>query len=164
MYTFIDERRTSAASIESIIFAGDYIPAPTQNKEQPLVGLRIEPTANYAPFICQGAATRIQVPPKKTIHPWDDILEIDKQKPFLAMYRISSRIDSLLSQAQFIQIERDLNSFDITEASVELLVSILSTTAAAKSRLPARERFFNRVSMRVHSRGEFKVGLLDGLE
>ena len=97
------------------------------------------------------------------IHIWQDVIDIDQVKPFLSMYKVSSKIEELLSNGKYAFIDNALNSFDVNVTSVGLLVSILSTTSFAKSHLPSRALFFQRVKTRIVARGEDKPGLLDGL-
>ncbi len=48
--------------------------------------------------------------------------------------------------------------------SADMLLGLLTATLPARSRLSCRKTFFSEVEMVLRDRGEFKDGLLTGLE
>lgn len=125
--------------------------------KEPFIYLPIEQSLSLPDGVSMGRAWI------NSTHPWQDILDIDQEKPFLAMYKVSSSIDGLLSDGKYALIDNALSSLDVNLTSVGFLISILSSTYYAKSHLPSRPYFFQKVSTRVVTRGENKPGLLDGL-
>jgi hypothetical protein len=80
------------------------------------------------------------------------------------MYLASSRIDEMFRSGHFEEVESALLTFNVDKASPSLLVSMLSSTLAAKDRLPTRHDFFKRAKKSLKNRGALKEGLLNGLE
>lgn len=77
---------------------------------------------------------------------------------------IFDQVDEMLLADEFDRVNQLLIDTTTVEFSVELLLGILTATLPAKSRLPNRCEFFDRVVQTLQSRGEFKDRLLIGLD
>lgn len=73
-------------------------------------------------------------------------------------------IDNALWDRHFDTIEFILENCDVPSTPVSILLTILTATAPAKSKLIFREGFYSRVEGFLAESGQFEEGLLNGLE
>jgi hypothetical protein len=77
---------------------------------------------------------------------------------------INDAIDELFRRGQFALCDYVLAETNPMNYSTDILLAILTATAAAKSRLEMRQRFFAASKKAIKARKEYELGLLDGLE
>lgn len=71
-----------------------------------------------------------------------------------AMNLVYDTMDDLLCENKFAECNSILQETDISSTSIDILVALLIITAAAKSRIPYRSEFLNKVSDELINRGE----------
>ena len=74
------------------------------------------------------------------------------------------RVDDLLKAKQFTAIDNLLRETTVASYSVDILLALLTATFPARSKLPARSKFFADVEASIKGRGEWENSLLAGLE
>ena len=74
------------------------------------------------------------------------------------------RVDDLLKAQQFTVLDDLLRQVDVDSISVDVLLGLLTATLPARSKLPARPKFFADVETSIKTRGAWENGLLAGLE
>ena len=72
-------------------------------------------------------------------------------------------IDECLTAGRFSELASCLRGIQPASLSLDLLLGILTVTLPAKSRLPTREAFKDKVERVLRQRGEWEVGILTGL-
>ena len=73
-------------------------------------------------------------------------------------------IDDLLKRASFSELDALIQNSTPERMSTDVLLGILTATLPAKSKLPSRRRFFDRVAAVLGERNELEDGLLTGLD
>jgi len=81
-----------------------------------------------------------------------------------ALDAIFDAVDTALLADRFRECNRALAAVRVDEWSTDLLIGLLSITAAASHELPERAAFFERTRRALVERGDDTPGLLDGLE
>lgn len=81
-----------------------------------------------------------------------------------ALDLVYDQIDEKLSSGSLDQMDRLLANVDPESLSTDLLLGLLTATLPARSRLPARNRFYREVERVLRNRPEWEEGLLAGLE
>lgn len=81
----------------------------------------------------------------------------------LALDIIYDEIDDLLRARRFALCTSILDGTDTAQCSADILLALLTATLPAKSELPTRLLFFQRVERELGQRHECEEGLLDGL-
>ena len=74
------------------------------------------------------------------------------------------RVDDLLKAKQFPAVDDFLRHANVGTLSVDVLLGLLTATLPARSKLPARAKFFGDVEASIKTRGQWENGLLAGLE
>ena len=77
---------------------------------------------------------------------------------------VYNHVDEMLLAGMFPELDDRLVSINCDDYSVDLLLAMLTITHAAKSHLPHRKDFYNRVEDSIRRRGELEDGLLYGLD
>lgn len=78
--------------------------------------------------------------------------------------RVYDAIDGKFLAGDFDQVDRFLKNVRVHDIHTDILLSILTVTLAAKSKLPAREAFMARAEAIIRERHEWEEGLGKGLE
>lgn len=95
----------------------------------------------------------------------DGARRLDRQEQTdAALDLLYDNVDELLRGGRFAELGRLLDAVQTAEYSADLLLGLLTATLPARSRLPARAAFFERVQRTLQQRGELESGLLTGLE
>ncbi len=81
-----------------------------------------------------------------------------------ALDLIYDSVDQLLFNQAFSQLDAILAKIDVSVASTDLILAILTSTLPPKSRLPSRHSLLERFESQLKADGEFEEGLLVGLE
>jgi hypothetical protein len=74
------------------------------------------------------------------------------------------RVDDLLKTKQFTTVDDLLRNANVSSFSADVLLGLLTSTLPARSKLPARAKFFADVESSIKARGEWENGLLAGLK
>ncbi len=74
------------------------------------------------------------------------------------------KIDGLLRSERFDEVDQLLSNIDVDDLSPDLLLGILTASLPAKSKLPSRTVFFEKVETSLKDRGIWEDNLLVGLE
>jgi len=75
-----------------------------------------------------------------------------------------SRIDRLFRAKEFASVDNLLQQVVVDSLTVDVLLGLLTSTLPAKSKLPARSKFYIEVEASIKKRNEWEDGLLTGLE
>jgi hypothetical protein len=81
-----------------------------------------------------------------------------------ALDLIYDRIDTFLINHKFGDVDSILKHVNAEQFSVDILLGLLTSTLPARTQLPARGAFFEKVEREITKRGEWEEGLLTGLE
>jgi hypothetical protein len=73
-------------------------------------------------------------------------------------------VDKFFRMGWFDEINFELEELDIQITNTDILLGWLTVTLPAKSKLPFRKEFFNKVVLEIEKRGEMEPNLLRGLE
>ena len=73
-------------------------------------------------------------------------------------------IDDLLHAREFASCASQLEGVDVSLYSIDVLLTLLTATLPARSKIGTRASFFKRVEDELRRRGELEDGLLDGLK
>ena len=73
-------------------------------------------------------------------------------------------LDELFRRGQFALCDSILFETDVDSCSTDILVTLLTATARARSDLAVRSEFVQRTKQALESRGDLRPGVLDGLE
>lgn len=89
-----------------------------------------------------------------------------EQKGYLdsALDLIVDTLDELFRRGQFAVCDSILIETNVDACSSDILVTILTVTARAKSHLAVRPDFVERTKQALDDRGDLRSGVLDGLE
>ena len=89
-----------------------------------------------------------------------------EQKGYLdsALDLIVDALDELFRRGQFAVCDSILIETNVDACSSDILVTILTVTARAKSHLAVRPDFVERTKQALDDRGDLRSGVLDGLE
>jgi hypothetical protein len=99
---------------------------------------------------------------KKFLQP---VTQLEKQGHVdAALDVLYDRVDDLLKAKQFTTVDSLLREASVASLSVEILLGLLTATLPARSRLPARSKFFGEAEASIKARGQWENGLLAGLE
>lgn len=77
---------------------------------------------------------------------------------------IFDQMDNLLLAGEFTALNKVIAGLDTERLSIDALLAVLTISLPAKSELPARCIFYRAVERLLHERGEFRDGLLSGLQ
>ena len=83
--------------------------------------------------------------------------------PDSALDLIYDRVDELLHGAEWSACAAVLDDIDVSKCSTDILLALLTATLPAKSRIPSRGGFLERVGRELRARGENEDRLLAGL-
>jgi hypothetical protein len=81
-----------------------------------------------------------------------------------ALDHIFDQADSLLLAGEFTALNEVIAGLDAERLSIDVLLAVLTISLPAKSKLPARSGFYCAVERLLRERGEFRDGLLSGLQ
>ena len=84
----------------------------------------------------------------------------DPQEVTDALY---TYFDALLRAGRFLEVDALLAHWPVGWATVDTMLSLLTVTLPAHSKLPRRHQFFSRVSQQLRMRQQHKPELLAGL-
>lgn len=84
-------------------------------------------------------------------------------KPETCADFILDHIDNLLFASNWEELNHILKEINLTEASIDLMITLLCATLPAKSKIEYRSIFIKQVEEEIVRRGEMGKGLLDGL-
>lgn len=85
----------------------------------------------------------------------------DKDK---AIDFVFDAIDELLRKGKFTKVNSVIAGIEVEDMSTTLLLTFLTTTAPARSKLPFRPEFYNKVEKTILNRGKLKDNILYGLK
>ena len=71
--------------------------------------------------------------------------------------------DALLRDGRFLEVDALLAHWPVGRATVDTMLSLLTVTLPAHSKLPRRTQFFSRVSQQLRMRRQYDPALLKGL-
>ena len=74
------------------------------------------------------------------------------------------RMDALLKAKQFAAMDALLQQANVDSLSIDVILGLLTASLPARSRLPARSKFYAEAETSIKRRGEWADGLLAGLE
>jgi hypothetical protein len=77
---------------------------------------------------------------------------------------IYERIDSLMKEGKFNEIDRELQRMDINSTDINIILAYLTTTLPVRSKLSNRKKFYSEFEKQLKANSEYETGLLDGLE
>jgi hypothetical protein len=77
---------------------------------------------------------------------------------------VYNHVDEMLLAGMFSELDDRIASIECDKYSADLLLAMLTITHAAKSRLPRRKDFYDRVEESIRRRGELEEGMLFGLD
>jgi len=72
--------------------------------------------------------------------------------------------DSMMTAGRFHDLDAAIAAYQPEQMETALLLGVLTATLPARSKLPARAKFYEDVERIVAERGEMEPGLLDGLK
>jgi hypothetical protein len=81
-----------------------------------------------------------------------------------ALDLIYDSVDELMRKGEFAQLNSLLANLSVSDFSVDILLGLLTATLPAKSRLPSRHELYEQIETFLRHCGEYKEGLLTGLE
>ena len=81
-----------------------------------------------------------------------------------ALDLLYSAIDKMLRCGEFLEVDVILREAQVAALSMNILIGLLTTTLPVRRRLRSRPEFFQRVESILRQRGQWKDGLLAGLE
>ena len=81
-----------------------------------------------------------------------------------ALDALYDRVDDLLKTGEFEALNDMLQDARVGSLSTDVLLGVLTATLPARSKLPARAKFFHDAGAAIRGRGEWENGLLAGLE
>ena len=81
-----------------------------------------------------------------------------------ALDLIYDRADEMLLAGEFDELDAIIETLDVEQLSVDVLLGVLTITLPAKDKLTTRKEFFESVQRSLTDRGEYKEGLLTGLK
>lgn len=91
--------------------------------------------------------------------------ELDlKNKPHASLSLIYDTIEPLLRNGEFDYVNEFLNSIDVSDLSVNLILGILSVTYPAMHKLSGRKNLISRAEVRIKSLGRNVNSLLKELK
>ena len=79
-------------------------------------------------------------------------------------YEIATKLNSMLHQKRFDEVDGLLRGLDIEKLTTTQLVSYLASSRLAKDKLPYRQQFYKKVEQTLRNQGRLEKGLLDNLE
>jgi len=89
---------------------------------------------------------------------------LEKGNANAALDLIYDRIDAMMRLRQWSRLNSILFEVRVVDLSPDILLSLLTATLPARSRLPARGGLFGRIEQSLKQRGDYEKDLLIGLE
>ena len=81
-----------------------------------------------------------------------------------ALDLIYERADEMLLAGEFSPLNKIISDLSVDNLTIDVLLAVLTISLPAKSKLPARSSFYLSVKQKLLERGEFREGLLTGLQ
>ena len=88
----------------------------------------------------------------------------DQGKIDSALDLIYERADEMLLAGEFTALNEIIAGLSADKLTIDVLLAVLTISLPAKSKLPARSLFYLSVEQQLQERGEFREGLLTGLQ